>query len=432
MALARRESDVLYKQLSVRLRDALVDGSVKAAEQIADQALAVGQDPVAVEALVIAPAMWMIGELWERDVISVADEHLATAISHGIVARLFRHMLRSAAGSGARVMLAAPQGEHHILGLRMAADVLEGAGYEVMYLGADVPLGALLQACSRHRPAVLGLTLSMSLSVPTLLWEIQEIAKLKRAPAVMLGGRALRPAITPGLAAPVVADIEQVVEVVAALIANPPTAPALAPTLAARTPPHEPSARIASDAIGTIPEAFSTTALAAADAVREVARHARAMEQLAHKDALTGLWNRRTCDDRLLALTEDDSQDAILMLDVDNFKAINDSDGHEAGDAALVRIATTIQTTIRAIDFAARFGGDEFMILLPSTTIPRALEVAERIRATIQQELRVPPVTVSIGVAEVSGSSLTSRLAADRALYVAKAAGRNQIAATQE
>jgi hypothetical protein len=58
-------------------------------------------------------------------------------------------------------MLAATAGEHHILGLRMAADVLEGAGYEVMYLGADAPLGSLLGACSRHRPAVLALTVSM-------------------------------------------------------------------------------------------------------------------------------------------------------------------------------------------------------------------------------------------------------------------------------
>jgi MerR family transcriptional regulator, light-induced transcriptional regulator len=134
---ARRESDVLYEQLSARLRNALVDGNVKSAEQIADQALAVGQDAAAVEVRVIAPAMRMIGELWEQDAISVADEHLATAISHQIVARLFRHLVQGDAGSRARVMLAATQGEHHILGLRMTADVLQGAGYEVMYLGSD-------------------------------------------------------------------------------------------------------------------------------------------------------------------------------------------------------------------------------------------------------------------------------------------------------
>jgi diguanylate cyclase (GGDEF)-like protein len=206
----------------------------------------------------------------------------------------------------------------------------------------------------------------------------------------------------------------------------------VAPALAARIPPHGPASTIASEAIGTIPEAFSTTALAAADAVRDVARHARAMEHLAYRDPLTGLWNRRTCDDRLLALTEGDSQDAVLVLDVDRFKTINDTFGHEAGDEALIRVANTIAASIRPSDFAARFGGDEFMILLPSTTAEHARGVAERIRATVQQERRDPPVTVSIGVADVSGSSLTTRLAADRALYLAKEAGRNQIAATLE
>jgi GGDEF domain-containing protein len=120
--------------------------------------------------------------------------------------------------------------------------------------------------------------------------------------------------------------------------------------------------------------------------VREVARHARAMEQLAHRDARTGLWNRRTCDDRQVVLTEDDSRNTILMLDV------------------------------------------------PSTTIQRALEVAQRIRATTARTLRDPPVTVGIGVAEVSGSSLTSRLGpiARSTPLMPIEPGRNQIAATQE
>ncbi len=97
-----------------------------------------------------------------------------------------------------------------------------------------------------------------------------------------------------------------------------------------------------------------------------------------------------------------------------------------------MRVAKTIATCIRPVDFAARFGGDEVMILLPSTSTQQALEVAERIRAAVQQELRDAPVTDSIGVAAASSSSLTTRVAADRALYIAKQAGRNRIAATPE
>lgn len=97
------------------------------------------------------------------------------------------------------------------------------------------------------------------------------------------------------------------------------------------------------EAIDTIPAAFSTAALVAADSVRDAARRGHALEQLAYRDGLTGLWNRRACDDRLLALNEPgSSQTAVLMLEVDKFKAINDTYGHEAGDAALVGVAEMI------------------------------------------------------------------------------------------
>lgn len=425
----RRKYDLLYEALSERFRDALLAGSAKTAEQVADQALVVGQDATAVQARVIAPAMRMIGEFWEQDRISVADEHLATAISHAIAARLFRHLLHGEARSRDRVILAATQGEHHVFGMRMAADVLEGAGYDVMYLGPDVPFQSLLQTCSKYRPAVLGLTVSMALNVPTLLWEIEEISKLDHPPVVMVGGRALAAAIDEGLSAPVIADTERIAAVVKRLIVNPPTAPYVAPALAARIPQRGPASPISIEAIGTISDAFSTTALAAADSVRDAARRGHAMEQLAYRDDLTGLWNRRAYDDRLLALTEkDSSQTAVLMLDVDKFKTINDAHGHEAGDAALVHVAEIIAASIRPSDFAARFGGDEFMILLPSTTAQQATKVAERIRASVQENLADPPVTVSIGVARASASSLTTRLAVDGALYRAKQTGRNQIA----
>jgi diguanylate cyclase (GGDEF)-like protein len=167
--------------------------------------------------------------------------------------------------------------------------------------------------------------------------------------------------------------------------------------------------------------------------VRDAARRGHAMEELAYRDELTGLWNRRACDDRLLALTDDGgAPTAVLMLDVDEFKSINDTHGHEAGDTALVHVAEMIAESIRPSDFGTRFGGDEFMILLPATTAEEAAEVAERIRAAVQANLTDPPVTVSIGVAVASANSLTTRRAVDGALYRAKQTGRNRIAALAE
>jgi diguanylate cyclase (GGDEF)-like protein len=429
----RRKYDLLYEDLCVRFRDALLAGSAKTAEQVADQALAAAQDAAAVQARVLAPAMRMIGEFWEQGRISVADEHLATAISHAIAARLFQHLLRSETRSLDRVILAATQGEHHVLGLRMIADALEGAGYDVMYLGPDVPLRSLLETCNKYTPAVLGLTVSMGLNVPTLLWEIEEVSKLDHPPAVMVGGRALAAAVERGLIAPVIADAEHILPVVQRLIATPARGPYVARALAACIPPRGPASPISVEAIGTIPDAFSATALAAADSVRDAARRGHAIEQLAYRDQLTGLWNRRACDDRLLALTQAGGPEAaVLMLDIDEFKTINDTYGHEAGDAALVHVAERIAASIRPSDFATRFGGDEFMILLPSTTAKRAAVVAERIRASVQENLIDPPVTVSIGVADASANSLTTRLAVDGALYRAKETGRNRISASPE
>ena len=111
-------------------------------------------------------------------------------------------------------MLAATQGEQHVLGLRMIADTLEGAGFDVRYLGPDVPPGALLDACRKHRPAVLGLGASMGLNVPHLILAIQEVAKLEHPPVVFVGGRAVGEAVRCGLEAPVVQACEEVVPVV--------------------------------------------------------------------------------------------------------------------------------------------------------------------------------------------------------------------------
>jgi methanogenic corrinoid protein MtbC1 len=146
-----------------------------AAEAASDEALDRGLDVAAVHTQLIEPAMRSIGELWESSQVSVAVEHLATAISHEVAARVFWRALGAAPRLRERVMMAAVQGEQHVLGLRLAADVLEGAGYDVLYLGADVPLQALLDACRIHRPDVLGFTVSMSLHVPTMIWEIHEI-----------------------------------------------------------------------------------------------------------------------------------------------------------------------------------------------------------------------------------------------------------------
>ena len=157
-------------------------------------------------------------------------------------------------------------------------------------------------------------------------------------------------------------------------------------------------------------------------------------------DALTGQWNRRALDNILKRQVElqaaANKPFSILMLDIDFFKRINDELGHMVGDDVLRAFAHRLRDCLRPSDFCARFGGEEFVVVLPETSAVAALDVAERIRKVVAQSpiLEKPRVqaTVSIGVAtKEQGQSIGELLAAaDAAVYLAKNAGRNQVQST--
>jgi diguanylate cyclase (GGDEF)-like protein len=159
-------------------------------------------------------------------------------------------------------------------------------------------------------------------------------------------------------------------------------------------------------------------------------------EEAAFTDHLTGLANRRHFErqlERELARTARYTRPfSVLMLDIDQFKEVNDTFGHEAGDEAIRRLAKTLREGIRGIDMAARLGGDEFAIILTETPMARAIEVAERLRVAIKETevAKVGRITVSLGVAEAptGGQTVRELLAlADATLYEAKRKGRNRV-----
>ncbi|MHB1846526.1 MAG: GGDEF domain-containing protein, partial [Deltaproteobacteria bacterium] len=159
------------------------------------------------------------------------------------------------------------------------------------------------------------------------------------------------------------------------------------------------------------------------------------LEELSRQDALTGLLNRRSLEERIAeefrrAQRHGDAL-CVLMLDLDEFKRINDRRGHPFGDRVLRGVAKRIAESVRETDFCARYGGEEFSVILPRTSLNGALTVAERIRTSVEREgLDGEQVTVSIGVAGLPGASSASPellvRAADEALYVAKREGRNR------
>jgi two-component system cell cycle response regulator len=162
------------------------------------------------------------------------------------------------------------------------------------------------------------------------------------------------------------------------------------------------------------------------------------MEALAITDGLTSLYNRRHFEERLASETLRGrrylQEFSIIVMDIDNFKRFNDSCGHTVGDAILKEFASLLTKCARGSDVVARYGGDEFIMLLPCTSRDSALAAAERIRAVIEKCTfpRRKKLTVSLGVASFpndaeDGAETVSR--ADEALYVAKRLGRNRAVA---
>jgi diguanylate cyclase (GGDEF)-like protein len=166
------------------------------------------------------------------------------------------------------------------------------------------------------------------------------------------------------------------------------------------------------------------------------ARLFRHVQTQAMTDSLTGLYNHRYFHERLdreIQMADRNNESlSLILLDLDHLKRINDTHGHRAGDAALCHIASVLKTTVRDIDICARYGGEEFVIILPQCQREAAFHVAERVREAIalQPVPRVGAVTASIGIATYPAPAMTKEELiemADRAMYLAKDAGRNRV-----
>ncbi len=174
----------------------------------------------------------------------------------------------------------------------------------------------------------------------------------------------------------------------------------------------------------------------------ELAEALQKAEAAALTDALTGLPNRRYLVNRLgqecAAAKRNDRSLCVLLIDIDHFKRINDTHGHEVGDAALIEVGKRLRSVLRASDVVGRFGGEEFLVLATDTSLPAACQLAERLRAHISATpcsigSMVIPITISVGVAAMAQDTpnchevdkLLRR--ADQALYRAKAQGRNRV-----
>lgn len=170
-----------------RFLRAILEGDLAAALSVAEDARVHGL-PAFYE-MVVTPALVEIGRLWERGTISVADEHVATAVAQSVLAS--RYPMFPWTTSGPKAIVACVSGERHELGARMAADLFSWDGWDVMYVGADVPLDALVARVEREAPVFVGLSVGLADRLPVIREAIARLRRARPGLKLLVGGRAV-------------------------------------------------------------------------------------------------------------------------------------------------------------------------------------------------------------------------------------------------
>jgi methanogenic corrinoid protein MtbC1 len=186
---------------------AVVSGSRREAFGVVDRALAEGVELRALYLEVFQPALREVGRLWQENRITVAEEHLATAITQAAMARLYDRLFSAPAGHGRLLLAACADVERHEVGLRMICDILEMEGWDTVFLGAGVPVEALARMVKERRPDVVALSASIAPHLPRLREAVRAIraAVPEGGPLIAVGGRPFLD--DPGLAGQVGADL---------------------------------------------------------------------------------------------------------------------------------------------------------------------------------------------------------------------------------
>ena len=193
MISGESDKEQLFADIGRAFAKALLDGDEIAAELAVRDAIDARMTTPQIDDEIIAPALWLVGRLWARGEISVADEHLATEISLRVLA-LQREAQRTVqARQGRKALLAAPEGEQHTVALQMIANLLRDAGYTVLMLGPDVPPGALAECAARHEPTIVCLTATMPSASDRVMLAIHEIERGWPNAGFVLGGRGVSP-----------------------------------------------------------------------------------------------------------------------------------------------------------------------------------------------------------------------------------------------
>jgi methanogenic corrinoid protein MtbC1 len=200
----------------------LLAGDAEAADRVVRAAMDLGLTAAEIDTELITPALFSVGEKWATGEISVADEHLASEIALRVLA-LQRAVLKARRERrNRRVLLLAPEGERHVIGLNMACDLLYAAGYDTLMLGADVPLADVVPAAIRHSADVVAFSATMAETNERLDAAIDHLRTSGHRAGIVLGGTAVSFEVAAMWNLPVCRDVSSVVDTVDALVQRAP------------------------------------------------------------------------------------------------------------------------------------------------------------------------------------------------------------------
>ncbi len=322
------------------------------------------------------PALERVGSDWERGALPVAQEHVASGITERALASIYPTLIDGTPKNGIRVLLAGVAGEQHSIGLRAISDVLDGEGFETIYLGPDTPVGSIVDAVDRFRPALVGLSLSLGADAEELERAVAAVAGTHLPVSVMLGGRGV-PEELRGYPGYVSGRGVRGRDRPSARHGSPCGADGAG---RGRGPQRS---KMTSPAPLDRHAAATTTDLA--NLAREHARRASDYRAMALSDAVTGLPNRRAWDERLATMSAHvrGPRPRSRRLQVRQRPRRPSRRATPSSN----RASTAVRDALRGDDFAARLGGDEFGVLLPHTDRRTAATIADRTRESIARAL---------------------------------------------
>lgn len=190
---------------------ALIAADLRAAGQLVDQLHAEGAEVETLYANLLAPSLRTIGEMWAAGEVSIAEEHIASSLVEQLMALLYPDVFVARRSSRERVLMASAPGERHVIGLRMVADIFEGHGYDVIYLGADTPASECVEALRSYEPEIVVLAAYTAETASELRTEVESLLEVAPEGPILAGGdtAALRDALAEEPRVEVVARIDE-------------------------------------------------------------------------------------------------------------------------------------------------------------------------------------------------------------------------------